>query len=175
MLMCLVLLRLTLLCLVVLWLMFVLVPLVLLPLVLLLPVLLLLVLLLLVLLLFVSPLRLFLTNLLLMFLFLTNLLPRFAIAGCDVAVFLLCFSLAGGEQGGGKTRSLLIGINYVGQQGELAGCHNDVKMMKAYIATHVSCRIDVALSFSLSTTHPISYLRPTFFFFLTTSAVSETS
>lgn len=38
--------------------------------------------------------------------------------------------------GGGKTRSLLIGINYVGQQGELAGCHNDVSMMKAYIATH---------------------------------------
>lgn len=51
-----------------------------------------------------------------------------------VGVFFLAF-----EQGGGKTRSLLIGINYVGQQGELAGCHNDVSMMKAYIATHVSC------------------------------------
>ena len=41
------------------------------------------------------------------------------------------------QQGGGKTKSLLIGINYVGQQGQLAGCHNDVDMMKKYITTHV--------------------------------------
>lgn len=33
----------------------------------------------------------------------------------------------------GKKRSLLIGINYVGQQGELHGCHNDVIAMKKYI------------------------------------------
>eukprot|EP00903_Cladosiphon_okamuranus_P007076 g6876.t1 len=38
--------------------------------------------------------------------------------------------------GTGKTRSLLIGINYTGQQGQLNGCHNDVGMMKKYIATH---------------------------------------
>lgn len=48
-------------------------------------------------------------------------------------VFAICDS-----QGGGKTRSLLIGINYTGQQGQLAGCHNDVDMMKNYITTHVS-------------------------------------
>eukprot|EP00904_Undaria_pinnatifida_P012264 jgi/Undpi1/8168/HiC_scaffold_24.g10638.m1 len=38
--------------------------------------------------------------------------------------------------GSGKTRSLLIGINYVGSQSELSGCHNDAIMMKEYIATH---------------------------------------
>ena len=46
------------------------------------------------------------------------------------------------EQGSGKTRSLLIGINYVGTASELKGCHNDVIMMKEYIATHVSHRIE---------------------------------
>ncbi|KAG5176440.1 Metacapase [Tribonema minus] len=30
-------------------------------------------------------------------------------------------------------KALLIGINYVGQQGELKGCHNDVEAMKEYI------------------------------------------
>jgi len=34
---------------------------------------------------------------------------------------------------GGRTKALYIGINYVGQQGELRGCHNDVIMMKRYI------------------------------------------
>ncbi|KAL3904128.1 MAG: hypothetical protein SGPRY_011406, partial [Prymnesium sp.] len=43
------------------------------------------------------------------------------------------FSVTGA--GGGKKRALLIGINYVGQQGELKGCHNDVVMMKQYIET----------------------------------------
>ncbi|CAN0229943.1 unnamed protein product [Pylaiella littoralis] len=38
--------------------------------------------------------------------------------------------------GGGKTKSLLIGINYTGQQGQLNGCHNDVEMMKEYITSH---------------------------------------
>uniref|UniRef100_A0A7S0EWY7 Peptidase C14 caspase domain-containing protein n=1 Tax=Hanusia phi TaxID=3032 RepID=A0A7S0EWY7_9CRYP len=33
-----------------------------------------------------------------------------------------------------STKALLIGINYVGQQGELRGCHNDVLQMKDYIA-----------------------------------------
>mmetsp|Transcript_41601 Transcript_41601/g.50616 ORF Transcript_41601/g.50616 Transcript_41601/m.50616 type:complete len:313 (-) Transcript_41601:202-1140(-) len=33
----------------------------------------------------------------------------------------------------GQRRALLIGINYVGQQGELSGCHNDVGNMKKYI------------------------------------------
>jgi hypothetical protein len=37
---------------------------------------------------------------------------------------------------GGKRKSLLIGINYVGQQGELRGCHNDVKAMQQHIAKH---------------------------------------
>mmetsp|Transcript_44555 Transcript_44555/g.105596 ORF Transcript_44555/g.105596 Transcript_44555/m.105596 type:complete len:374 (+) Transcript_44555:273-1394(+) len=39
------------------------------------------------------------------------------------------------ERGGGRTRALFIGINYVGQSGELRGCHNDVAAMKQYIAT----------------------------------------
>jgi len=33
----------------------------------------------------------------------------------------------------GARRALLIGINYVGQQGELSGCHNDVKNIKQYL------------------------------------------
>lgn len=33
----------------------------------------------------------------------------------------------------GTRRAILIGINYVGQQGELSGCHNDVKNMIEYI------------------------------------------
>jgi len=32
-----------------------------------------------------------------------------------------------------KRRALLIGINYVGQQGELRGCHNDVLSIKSYL------------------------------------------
>ncbi|CAJ1942010.1 unnamed protein product [Cylindrotheca closterium] len=32
-----------------------------------------------------------------------------------------------------KKRAILIGINYVGQQGELSGCHNDVKNIKRYL------------------------------------------
>lgn len=36
-------------------------------------------------------------------------------------------------QSNGRTRALYIGINYVGQQGELRGCHNDVAMMKKYV------------------------------------------
>lgn len=57
-------------------------------------------------------------------------------------------------QGNGKTRSLLIGINYVGTEAELAGCHNDVKMMKAYIETHVSCRTNVYRSFASVSPRP---------------------
>jgi len=33
----------------------------------------------------------------------------------------------------GTKRAVLIGINYTGQQGELSGCHNDVKNMKEYL------------------------------------------
>mmetsp|Transcript_37862 Transcript_37862/g.77230 ORF Transcript_37862/g.77230 Transcript_37862/m.77230 type:complete len:339 (-) Transcript_37862:251-1267(-) len=33
----------------------------------------------------------------------------------------------------GERRAVLIGINYVGQSGELSGCHNDVYNMKEYI------------------------------------------
>lgn len=38
--------------------------------------------------------------------------------------------------GSGKTRSVLVGINYVGQQGELRGCHNDVITMQRLIEKH---------------------------------------
>lgn len=41
------------------------------------------------------------------------------------------FSVVGNPDG--NKRALLIGINYVGQQGELRGCHNDVLAMKDYI------------------------------------------
>jgi len=33
----------------------------------------------------------------------------------------------------GRTKALLIGINYVGQQGELGGCHHDVVGFKTYL------------------------------------------
>ena len=33
----------------------------------------------------------------------------------------------------GTKRAVMIGINYVGQNGELAGCHNDVLNMKEYL------------------------------------------
>lgn len=33
----------------------------------------------------------------------------------------------------GTKRAVMIGINYIGQSGELAGCHNDVLNMKEYI------------------------------------------
>ncbi|KAL7462889.1 hypothetical protein ACHAXS_003261 [Conticribra weissflogii] len=33
----------------------------------------------------------------------------------------------------GAKRAVLIGINYVGQQGELSGCHNDVKNINSYL------------------------------------------
>ena len=36
-------------------------------------------------------------------------------------------------QSNGRTKALYIGINYVGQQGELRGCHNDVIIMKQYV------------------------------------------
>eukprot|EP01062_Namystynia_karyoxenos_P048317 TRINITY_DN3673_c0_g2_i1.p1 TRINITY_DN3673_c0_g2~~TRINITY_DN3673_c0_g2_i1.p1 ORF type:complete len:597 (+),score=160.53 TRINITY_DN3673_c0_g2_i1:109-1899(+) len=35
--------------------------------------------------------------------------------------------------GGGNKKALLIGINYVGQQGQLGGCHNDVKTIQALL------------------------------------------
>lgn len=45
------------------------------------------------------------------------------------------------EQGSGNTRSLFIGINYVGTDLELERCHNNVTLMKEYIMTHVSCGV----------------------------------
>lgn len=33
----------------------------------------------------------------------------------------------------GRRRAILIGINYVGQQGQLSGCHNDVRNIKNYL------------------------------------------
>lgn len=40
------------------------------------------------------------------------------------------FTLVGGN---GERRALLVGINYVGQNGQLSGCHNDVFNMKKFI------------------------------------------
>jgi metacaspase-1 len=37
------------------------------------------------------------------------------------------------EQCTGTRRALMVGINYTGQQGQLSGCHNDVKNMLEYI------------------------------------------
>ena len=36
-------------------------------------------------------------------------------------------------EGSGTKRALLVGINYVGQQGQLSGCHNDVGNIKDYL------------------------------------------
>lgn len=36
-------------------------------------------------------------------------------------------------QGEGKCKALLVGINYVGTQNELQGCHNDVETMRRYL------------------------------------------
>ena len=36
-------------------------------------------------------------------------------------------------QQNGARRAILIGINYVGQQGQLSGCHNDVNNIKEYL------------------------------------------
>jgi metacaspase-1 len=36
----------------------------------------------------------------------------------------------------GARRAVLIGINYVGQQGQLSGCHNDVNNIKKYLIKH---------------------------------------
>jgi metacaspase-1 len=44
------------------------------------------------------------------------------------------FSLAGNPNG--RRRALLIGINYIGQNGQLSGCHNDVLNVKKYIAQY---------------------------------------
>jgi len=33
----------------------------------------------------------------------------------------------------GRRRAILIGINYTGQQGQLSGCHNDLKNIKNYL------------------------------------------
>ena len=40
------------------------------------------------------------------------------------------------EYGGfGTRRAVLIGINYVGQKGELKKCHSDVNLMSNYLQT----------------------------------------
>lgn len=36
-------------------------------------------------------------------------------------------------QSTGRRRAILVGINYTGQQGQLSGCHNDVKNIKQYL------------------------------------------
>ena len=36
----------------------------------------------------------------------------------------------------GRRRAVLIGINYIGQNGQLSGCHNDVKNIKRYLISH---------------------------------------
>uniref|UniRef100_A0A7S1J745 Peptidase C14 caspase domain-containing protein n=1 Tax=Eutreptiella gymnastica TaxID=73025 RepID=A0A7S1J745_9EUGL len=40
------------------------------------------------------------------------------------------------QYGGGTKRALLIGINYVGQPGQLRGCVNDVAMMCTFLKSH---------------------------------------
>jgi hypothetical protein len=43
------------------------------------------------------------------------------------------FQLVNNVTAYGTKRAVLIGINYVGQTGELSGCHNDVKNMREYL------------------------------------------
>lgn len=40
----------------------------------------------------------------------------------------------------GAKRAVLIGINYVGQKGQLSGCHNDVKNIKDYLENALGFR-----------------------------------
>lgn len=40
----------------------------------------------------------------------------------------------------GAKRAVLVGINYVGQKGQLSGCHNDVGNVKAYLETALGFR-----------------------------------
>ena len=40
----------------------------------------------------------------------------------------------------GAKRAVLIGINYVGQKGQLSGCHNDVKNIKGYLENALGFR-----------------------------------
>lgn len=48
----------------------------------------------------------------------------------------------------GTRRAVLIGINYVGQQGELSGCHNDAKNIKKYLmAVHGFLEDDIVCLF----------------------------
>jgi len=37
------------------------------------------------------------------------------------------------RESNGNMRALLVGINYIGQNGELRGCHNDVETMRRYL------------------------------------------
>jgi hypothetical protein len=47
------------------------------------------------------------------------------------------FAIVPRESMEGKARrAVLIGINYVGQQGQLSGCHNDVNNIKKYLIDH---------------------------------------
>lgn len=41
------------------------------------------------------------------------------------------------KNGGRAKRALFIGINYIGQQGELRGCHNDVAMIQKLVTTRL--------------------------------------
>jgi hypothetical protein len=43
------------------------------------------------------------------------------------------FKIVNSTHAHGTKRAVLIGINYVGQQGQLSGCHNDVKNMYRYL------------------------------------------
>jgi len=43
------------------------------------------------------------------------------------------FKMINDDSSYGTKRAVLIGINYTGQQGQLSGCHNDVKNMKEYL------------------------------------------
>jgi len=43
------------------------------------------------------------------------------------------FEIVPADSAPNKKRAILIGINYVGQNGELSGCHNDVKNIKRFL------------------------------------------
>lgn len=41
------------------------------------------------------------------------------------------------EDNEGTKRAVMIGINYEGQEGELSGCHNDVKHVSTFVNASV--------------------------------------
>lgn len=63
-----------------------------------------------------------------------------------------------GNGGGGSKHAVLIGINYVGQQGQLSGCHNDVGNIRDYLMERQGFREKNIHILMVSTVVTLTYL-----------------